>query len=243
MKKQENNKFLPLVFVILDGWGIAPDSDCNACTLANTPFLDSLFKKFPNTQLIAHGKKVGLHTGQAGNSEAGHSNIGAGRIVKQDTIIVSDAIKDGTFFKNTALTEAVNHAKKNNSNLHVMGLLTGKHSAHAYPEHFYALLDFLKKQKFHRIYLHLFTDGRDASPHSGGRFINKLINNFENDEIISTVMGRFYAMDRIKAWQRTEKAYNAMVLGEGVASDNPYKAITEAYDRGETVVFITPTFI
>lgn len=243
MKKQENNKYLPLVLVILDGWGIAPDSKCNACSLASTPFLDNLFTKFPNTLLTAHGRKVGLHKGQTGNSEAGHSNIGAGRIVKQDTRIVSDAVKDGTFFKNTALIEAINHAKKNNSNIHIMGLLTGKHSAHAYPEHFYALLDFFKKQNFHRVYIHLFTDGRDSSPHAAGRFINKLINNFENNEIISSVMGRFYAMDRIKAWHRTEKAYNAMVMGEGIVSDNPYKAISEAYDRGETDEFITPTVI
>ncbi|MBD3359550.1 MAG: 2,3-bisphosphoglycerate-independent phosphoglycerate mutase, partial [Candidatus Buchananbacteria bacterium] len=207
------------------------------------PNMDLFYKKYPNTELTAHGEKVGLPKGQDGNSEAGHMNIGAGRIAKQDSVLILDKIKNNTFFKNTALIEAVNHAKKNKSNLHLMGLLADDQSAHAHPEHLYALLDFLKKQKFHRVYLHLFTDGRDSSPHAAARLISKLINNFENNEIISTIIGRFYAMDRIKAWHRTELAYNAMVLGEGIVSDNPYKAITEAYNRGETDEFISPTVI
>ncbi len=141
------------------------------------------------------------------------------------------------------MLEAIRHVKENKSNLHLMGLLSNGQSAHSNPEHLYALLKFFKQQKFERVYLHLFTDGRDSSPHAASRLISKLINNFQNNEIISTVIGRFYAMDRIKRWQRTEMAYNAMVLGEGIVSDNPYKAISEAYNRGETDEFITPTVI
>ncbi len=243
MAKDKKQKFLPLVLVILDGWGLAPESDSNAITLADTPTMDKFYKKYPHTELTAHGKKVGLPNGQDGNSEAGHMNIGAGRIAKQDAALILDKIKNGTFYKNPALIEAVNHAKKNKSNLHIMGLLSDGQSAHSHPEHLYALLDFLKQRKFHRVYLHLFTDGRDSSPHAAARLISKLINNFENDEIISAIIGRFYAMDRIKKWSRTEMAYNAMVLAEGVCSDNPYKAISEAYNRGETDEFITPTII
>ncbi len=243
MKKEVKQKFLPLILIILDGWGIAPASLSNAISLADTPIMDFFYRKYPNTTLVAHGQKVGLPKGQDGNSEAGHMNIGAGRIVKQDAVYITETIKNGTFFKNPAFIEAVDHAKKFKSNIHLMGLLSDGQSAHSQPEHLYALLDFFKQRKFHRVYLHLFTDGRDSSPHAGARLVSKLINNFENNEIISTIIGRFYAMDRIKAWQRTEMAYNAMVLGEGITSDNPYKAVGEAYNRGETDEFITPTVI
>jgi 2,3-bisphosphoglycerate-independent phosphoglycerate mutase len=243
MKNDKKADFLPIVLVILDGWGLAPASPSNPISLAKTPNWDFFNRKFTHTELIASGSKVGLPKNQDGNSEAGHMNIGAGRMVKQEAIIISETIRNGTFFKNPALLEAVNWAKKRKSNLHLMGLLSNGESAHADPLHLYALLDFLKKEKFHRVYLHLFTDGRDSSPHAAARLVSKLINNFKNNEIISTITGRFYAMDRIKKWPRTALAYNAMVLGEGIASDNPYKAITEAYNRGETDEFILPTVI
>lgn len=243
MKQGKRDNLLPVILVILDGFGIAPDSPSNPISLAKMPHWDFLQKNYPSSQLIAHGKKVGLPNGQDGNSEAGHMNIGGGRIVKQEAVQISEAIANGTFFKNPALIEAIRHAKDNKSNLHLMGLLSNGQSAHSNPEHLYALLKFIKQQKFDRVYLHLFTDGRDSSPHAAARLISKLINNFQNNEIISTIIGRFYAMDRIKFWQRTAKAYNAMVLGEGIVSDNPYKAVTEAYNRGETDEFITPTII
>jgi len=243
MRKDKKVNFLPIVLVILDGWGIATQSASNTISLAKKPFFDYCQKHFPYTQLQASGRFVGLPNGQDGNSEAGHMNIGAGRIVKQEDIIISETIKNGTFYKNPALLEAVNWARRNNSNLHLMGLLSNGESAHSDPEHLYAFLDFLKREKFERVYLHLFTDGRDSSPHAASRLVSKLINNFKNNEIISAIMGRYYAMDRIKKWSRTEMAYNAMVLGKGIASDNPYKAITEAYNRGETDEFITPTII
>ena len=239
----KNHNFLPMVLVILDGWGLAPKSKSNPIGLAKTPTMDLLVKKYPASRLVAYGQMVGLPTGQDGNSEAGHMNLGAGRIVVQDAVHITQAIKSGQFFSNTALLAAVDHARQYNSNLHLMGLLSNGQSAHSQPEHLYALLEFLKQQKFSRVYLHLFTDGRDSSPHAASRLISKLINNFQNGEIISTIMGRFYGMDRIKAWSRTKMAYNAMVLGQGIGSDNPYKAITEAYNRGETDEFIIPTVI
>ncbi|MDD5341047.1 MAG: 2,3-bisphosphoglycerate-independent phosphoglycerate mutase [Patescibacteria group bacterium] len=243
MNKTEKVKNLPFVLVILDGWGIAPASPSNSISLAKKPNVDYFLKHYPNTQLIASGEKVGLKKNEDGNSEAGHMNIGAGRIVKQDQIMISAMIKNKSFFKNPALLEAVKHARKFKSNIHIMGLLSNGESAHSDPEHLFALLEFLHKQKFHKIYLHIFTDGRDSPPHAAARLMNKLINNFKNSETISTVMGRFYAMDRIKKWNRTEAAYNAMVMGDGLVSDNPYKAVSEAYNRGETDEFIIPTII
>lgn len=243
MKQVKNADFLPVVLVILDGWGIAPAGSSNPITLAKLPNWDFFNRHFPHTELIASGVDVGLPRGQDGNSEAGHMNIGSGRVAKQDSVIVSEMIKNKTFFHNPALLGAVNHAKKFKSNIHVMGLLSNGQSAHSNPEHLYALLKFFGQQKFHRVYLHLFTDGRDSPPHAAANLISKLINNFQNNETISTVIGRFYAMDRIKKWQRTEMAYNALVLGYGIISDNPYKAITQAYNRGETDEFITPTVI
>ncbi|MCX6739706.1 MAG: 2,3-bisphosphoglycerate-independent phosphoglycerate mutase [Candidatus Parcubacteria bacterium] len=243
MKADKNSDFLPIILLILDGWGIAPASVSNPISMAKKPNWDFFNRHYPFTELVASGAEVGLPRGQDGNSEAGHMNIGAGRVVKQDSVIISEMIKNGKFFHSPALLGAIKHAKKFKSNIHIMGLLSNGESAHAEPEHLYSILRFLKKEKFHRVYLHLFTDGRDSPPHAADRLISKLINNFQNNEIISTVMGRYYAMDRIKKWQRTELAYNAMVLGQGIVADNPYRAITQAYNRGETDEFITPTII
>jgi 2,3-bisphosphoglycerate-independent phosphoglycerate mutase len=233
----------PIVLVILDGWGIAPAGTSNPISLAKLPNWDFFNRHYPHTELIASGAEVGLPRGQDGNSEAGHMNIGAGRVVKQDAVMVSEMIKNKKFFHSPALLDAVKHAKKFKSNIHVMGLLSNGESAHSNPEHLYSLLEFFKQQKFHRIYLHLFTDGRDSPPHAASRLISKLINNFKNNEIISTVIGRYYAMDRIKKWQRTEMAYNAMVLGQGIKADNPLHAISQAYNRGEIDEYILPTII
>ena len=243
MKQDKKADFLPIVLVILDGWGIASASNANPISMAKKPNWDFFNRKFSQTELVASGSKVGLPKNQDGNSEAGHMNIGAGRIVRQEAVIISEAIKNGTFFRNPALLEAVNWAKKNKSNLHLMGLLSNGESAHSDPLHLYSLLELMKKEKFERVYLHLFTDGRDSSPHAASRLVSKLINNFKNHETISTIIGRFYAMDRIKKWSRTEMAYNAMVLGVGLASDNPYKAVSESYNRGETDEFISPIII
>ena len=237
------NKQKTTLLLILDGWGIAPASIGNAITLAKTPCYNMLIKKYPNTKLIAHGLKVGLPKNQTGNSEAGHMNMGAGRIVLQDDRHITDAIKNGTFFKNSAFLEAINNVKKNKSNIHLMGLLSGNQSAHVDPEHLQALLELLRTKGIKNIYLHLFTDGRDSSPQVGLRYLKKLKNSFKNGEKIATISGRFYAMDRNKNWSRTELAYKAMVDGKGIFVDSDEEAIIQAYNRGETDEFIKPTVI
>ena len=233
----------PVVLIILDGWGQAPPSKGNAITLAKTPIVSSLIKKYPSTQLCAHGKYVGLPNGQPGNSEAGHTNIGAGRIVKDDALYVSQAINDGTFFKNIAILSAINHVKKNKSQLHLMGLLSSVANAHADPKHLYALLDLAKRYAVQKIYLHLFTDGRDSPQHAAIEALRKLKTHFKNNEKIASISGRFYAMDRKKKWSRLEQAYNLLALGEGLKIKEAEEAVLQAYNRGETDEFIPPTVI
>lgn len=232
-----------LALIILDGWGITEASKGNAITLAKTPNYNYFLKNYPNSQLIAHGEKVGLPKNQDGNSEAGHINIGAGRIVLQDDMYITKAIKDGTFFKNTAFMEAIQHVKKNNSNMHLMGLLSGYQSAHVNPAHISAIFKMLKEKNVKNVYIHLFTDGRDSSQHSAIKFVKELKKGFKNGEKIVTVIGRFYAMDRNKKWDRTEKAYDAMVSNKAIFAESVEEAIMQAYNRNETDEFITPTVI
>lgn len=234
----------PTLLVILDGFGLRdPKKPGNAITPSTAPNIFGYMKKYPTTQLVAHGKAVGLFKNQEGNSEAGHLNIGAGRIVEQDLVRISNSIDDGTFFKNEAFRQALNHVKKNKSNIHIMGLLTDGQSGHSHPEHLYALLEFFQKQKFDRVYLHLFTDGRDSSPHAAIEFLKELQKKMKNEKIAS-LMGRFYAMDRSKLWHRTEAAYNAMCLGKGeFETESVEEAITEAYNRSETDEYVAPTVI
>lgn len=234
---------LPLVLIILDGWGIDSPNKGNAITLAKTPNVDNYLKKYPNTLLCAHGRCVGLPDSQDGNSESGHMNIGAGRIVEQDSVRISRSINQGSFFKNPALVEAVRHVKKNNSNLHLMGMVSNGMSAHSDPDHLLALLIMAKKENVKNIYLHIFTDGRDSPKYASLNIVQKLKSQFRNGELIATVMGRFYAMDRKKKWERTEMAYNALVLGEGRRGDSSIQAITESYNRNESDEFISPYVI
>jgi len=237
---------LPMILVILDGWGIAKPSRGNAVTLAKTPMFDSLFNKYPSTQLFAHGKHVGLPAKQDGNSEAGHMNIGAGRIVEQDVVEISKSINKGTFFKNIAFTEAIKHINKphhSEAKLHLVGLLPNGMSAHSNPDHILALLTLVREHNIKEVYLHLFTDGRDSPKYAALKLVTALERGLKDNEIIATIMGRFYAMDRRKKWQRTEKAYNALVLGKGKTAKSPQAAITEAYNRGESDEFIEPYVI
>ncbi|OGF20426.1 phosphoglycerate mutase (2,3-diphosphoglycerate-independent) [Candidatus Falkowbacteria bacterium RBG_13_39_14] len=233
----------PLLLLILDGWGIAPPSKGNAVTLAKTPVMDKLYKKYPNTKLIAHGEKVGLPKGQDGNSEAGHMNMGAGRIVPQDTVIINKAIEDGCFFDNPAFIDAIRHAENNKSNIHLMGMVSGCQSAHSFPGHLEALLKLMRDEYKKSIYLHIFTDGRDAPPYESMNIIMRLVNELQYTGRIATICGRFYAMDRKKNWQRTEKAYDALTLGKGIEADNPLSAISRAYNSGQSDEFIEPTII
>ncbi|KKQ55369.1 MAG: 2,3-bisphosphoglycerate-independent phosphoglycerate mutase [Parcubacteria group bacterium GW2011_GWA2_38_13] len=229
----------PMVLLILDGWGISKMNRGNAIALARKPYIDHLMKHYPNTKLNTSGKYVGLPPEQAGNSEAGHMNIGAGRIMEQDAVRVNKAISQGSFFRNPALISAINHVKKNNSNLHIMGLVSSGQSAHSEPDHLLALISLAKFNDVKNIYFHLFTDGRDSPSHSALKIIEHL-ERILRQKKIATIIGRYYAMDRKKNWSCTEKAYNALVLGIGRRAQSPQAAITQAYNRGETDEFIEP---
>ncbi len=247
-KKKENNKILPLILVILDGWGLAPESKGNAITLAKTPTMDRLAKIYPYTTLEASGRFVGLPPGQDGNSEAGHMNIGAGRVTEQDSVRISKNISNGTFFKNPAFMEAVAHIKKFKSRIHLLGMLGNNMSAHSDPDHLLALLTFLKQQQVKDVNLHLFTDGRDSPKYAASKLISNLEKTFSGAERINTVVGRFYAMDRKKVWSRTELAYDALTVGacDGEncrAAASAEAAISEAYNRGDSDEFIMPYVI
>jgi len=236
---KEKSQHGPIVLLILDGWGFAPPGPGNAVTTARTPVMDELFKKYPSAKLEASGKYVGLSEGQPGNSEAGHMNIGAGRIVDQEAVRISKAVKDKSFFSNPVFIQAIRNVKKNNSKLHLMGMLTQKRSGHADPNHLRALIKLARKQGIKKVYLHLFTDGRDSPQHASLKLVEALIRELDG-ELIATLMGRFYAMDRKKFWDRTQGAYNAMVLGKGMYANSPQAAITESYNRQQTDEFIPP---
>lgn len=241
MEKPKKN--LPLILVILDGWGIAPVDSGNSVTLSQLPIFNSLGVKYPHTKLFAHGKYVGLPEDQVGNSEAGHMNIGAGRLVEQDGVRVIKSIKDKTFFKNPAFLGAVRHIHSMKSRVHVMGLISNGQSPHSDPQHLQALLELLKKNKVEKPILHLFTDGRDSPKYASLKLIDDLEKTFSNGERIATIAGRFYAMDRKKKWERTEKTYNALTLGEALKSDSAQEAIIETYNKGESDEFIEPYVI
>ncbi len=233
----------PTVLIIMDGWGIAPPSAGNAITSAKLPVYNGLLKKYAWTELRASGKAVGLPAGQDGNSEAGHMNIGAGRVVEQDAVVISKSIDQGTFFRNPAFAGAVAHAKKNNSAVHLVGMITANQSAHSDPDHLISLIVLLSRSKVKHIYLHLFTDGRDSPKFLAQKIIASFKGYFTNHVQVATVMGRFYGMDRKKEWSRTELAYNAMVLGEGIHEHSAQDAVLHAYARGESDEFIKPTVI
>ena len=241
----------PFVLLVMDGWGIAPKSKANAIEQAKTPHFDYLWKHYPHTELRAAGRDVGLPLNQEGNSEAGDMNIGARRVVGQDSVIISKSINTGKFFKNPAFTAAYAHIKKNKSNLHIMGMLSDGQSGHCDPDHLLALLSWSRMKKIKNVYLHLFTDGRDSRPRAALKLIEALMRTLKNQEVnghrsgewIATIIGRYYAMDRKKEWSRTEKAYDAMALGRGMIAKSPQAAITESYNRQETDEFIPPYVI
>jgi len=241
--KTSDTMHTPTVLMILDGFGLAKTHVGNAITPDTAPHIFSYMQDYPSSQLNTSGKHVGLFPKQQGNSEAGHMNIGAGRIVKQDLVMISDAIKDGTFFKNDAFKQAIQYIKKHKSAAHVMGLLTDGNSAHAHPSHLYAMIDLLAREGIQHIYIHLITDGRDSSPHAALQFLALLRKKMNGHGEIATVMGRYYGMDRNKVWERTEAAYNAMVRGKGQHAKSAEEAIAQAYNRGETDEYISPTII
>ncbi len=243
-KESSTSTASPTVLIILDGFGLAPEkNEGNAITSKTAPHIFEYMKKYPTSKLKTYGEHVGLFPGQRGNSEAGHLNIGAGRIVKQDLVAISDTIHDGTFFKNEAFKQALFHVKKYKSAVHLMGLLTDENSAHSYPEHVYALLELCRREEVEKVYLHLFTDGRDSGPHAAANYLHELRGHMLHTEKIVTVMGRLYGMDRNKIWSRTEAAYEAMVMGMGHQVHSAEEALEQAYNRGETDEFITPSVV
>ncbi len=243
---QKRVKKTPVVLVILDGFGLADEKNKgNAITKKTAPNIFAYMHHYPTTTLTAHGEAVGLFKDQEGNSEAGHFNIGAGRVVEQDLVRISHAISDGTFFKNPAFEQATYHAQKYKSAVHVMGLLTDSQSAHARPEHLYATLEYLRKKKIKKVYLHLFTDGRDAPPHSAVMYLKELRARLLPHEIIASISGRFYAMDRGKNWERTQQAYAALThpVGTTRIATSAEEAIMHAYNNSESDEYILPTAI
>ncbi len=234
----------PVVLVILDGWGMAPPGPGNSISLAKTPNFNKLWSVYPKTMLEASGESVGLPKGDDGNSETGHLNLGAGRIVFQDLPRINTAIADGRFFKIPAFIEAVQHAKINNSSLHLMGLV-GAGGVHSSLEHLFALLSFCRQQNLTRVWLHLFTDGRDSPPYSAKVYTDKIEDELINIGVgrIATICGRYYAMDRDYRWERTEKAYNLIVQGMGSPAKNASCAIKESYAQGKSDEFLEPYLI
>ena len=234
----------PVVLLILDGWGCAPDGPGNALSLARTPNLDRLQKSYPSTCLDCSGLAVGLPRGFMGNSEVGHMNIGAGRVLYQDMTRIDLAIEDGSFFTNRALTGAVDAAKTSGGALHLMGLVSDG-GVHSHQNHIFALLKLARERGLSRVFLHAFLDGRDTPPSSGLYYLETL--NAEMKRIgvgeIATVMGRFYAMDRDRRWERNEKAYKAMVRGEGIPVPDALSAVREAYTAGQTDEFVEPRVV
>ncbi|MDP2812309.1 MAG: 2,3-bisphosphoglycerate-independent phosphoglycerate mutase [bacterium] len=239
--KKEN---FPLVLLVLDGWGIWDQAKGNPIHDANMPLINSLFSKYPNILLSASGADVGLPNGQPGNSEAGHMNIGAGRVVEQDSTIISRSINNGTFFKNPAFLQAATHVEKHNSNIHIMGLLSDGFSPHADNDHILSLISFFIGKTKQQIYLHLFTDGRDSPQFAALKVMSQYNTIFNSSRVkVASIMGRFYAMDRKKDWHRTKLAYDVLVLGKGEKADDPVEAIDRAYNRRESDEFILPTVI
>ncbi|MFA5127260.1 MAG: 2,3-bisphosphoglycerate-independent phosphoglycerate mutase [Patescibacteria group bacterium] len=235
---------LPIVLVILDGWGLNREVTGNAIALAKTPVINNLYKKYPNIKLHASGKSVGLPLHQPGNSEAGHMNIGAGRLVEQDAVLISRSINNGTFFKNPAWLQVAKHVAKHQSNIHLMGLLSDVSSPHSDMDHLLSLINFFTRKSKRPIYLHLFTDGRDSPRFAALKILAHYQKIFNNDRLhIASIMGRFYSMDRKKAWERTQAAYEAMVSGKGLTAESAESAVSQAYNRGESDEFIKPTVI
>lgn len=234
----------PVMLMILDGFGISPNKEGNAVAAANKPNYDRLFAKYPHTELQASGLEVGLPEGQMGNSEVGHLNIGAGRIIYQELTRITKEIKEGTFFTNKALVKAMDEAKENNTSLHLMGLLSNG-GVHSHIDHLKGLLELAKKKGLQKVYVHAFMDGRDVAPSSGKEFIVELENAMKEIGVgeIATISGRYYAMDRDNRWERVELAYNAMVLGEGEKASSAVEAIEKSYHDNKTDEFVLPTVI
>ena len=234
----------PVVLMVLDGYGLNDNPKGNAIAMANTPVMDKLMAECPFVQGQASGMFVGLPDGQMGNSEVGHMNIGSGRIIYQDLTLITKYIEDGVFFENEELLRAIDNCKKNNSDLHVWGLLSDG-GVHSHNTHLYAILELCKKQNFENVYVHPFFDGRDTPPASGKGYLEELIAKIKEIGVgkVASLHGRYYAMDRDNNWDRIQKSYDALVLGEGNKATDPVAAMQASYDAEVTDEFVIPTVI
>lgn len=234
----------PIVLVVLDGWGISENITFNAIAKAQTPTIDKLNSYYPHIAVQASGISVGLPWGEPGNSEVGHITLGTGKVIYQNMPRLTMAIQSGEFFKNRSFLKAIEHCRDNNSSLHIMGLI-GKGGIHSSVDHLYALLELCHNQKFDRVFIHVFTDGRDSAPTSGTDSIMELERRMENYKIgrIATISGRYWAMDRNNNWDRIEKAYNAMAQGEGKAITNPQEYLRESYRKDVFDEYIEPAVV
>jgi 2,3-bisphosphoglycerate-independent phosphoglycerate mutase len=234
----------PLALIIIDGWGYSAARDGNAIALAATPFYDELCEKYPQTLLEAHGSRVGLPAGVMGNSEVGHLNIGSGRVIRMDVSLVDHEIETGEFFRNKELKTAIESARDSGKALHLMGLVSDG-QVHSSLTHLYALLKLAADLGLQRVFIHCFLDGRDTPPSSAANYLSALQKKI--DEIgcgeIATVVGRYYAMDRDKRWERTKRAYDLLVLGAGHVATDPVVAVRQSYEQGVTDEFVEPIVI
>jgi 2,3-bisphosphoglycerate-independent phosphoglycerate mutase len=237
-------KTKPVLLVVLDGWGIRAERDANAIAIAGTPSMDLLARDYPATALETSGLSVGLPEGQMGNSEVGHTNLGAGRIVYQDLVRINRAVEDGAFFKNDALLLACRRAKESGGALHLMGLVSDG-GVHSHLDHLFALVELARREGVARTYVHAFMDGRDTPPKSGVEYMAQLEKRLRDGGYgkVATVTGRYYAMDRDKRWDRVAHAYAALVRGEGFKAPGGVAAMEQSYAKGEHDEFVKPTVI
>ena len=228
------------ILIIMDGWGIGNDVRSDAIKNAKTPFVDSLYDLYPHNTLVTSGRAVGLPEGQMGNSEVGHLNLGAGRVVYQELERINVAIETGQFAKNETLLASINYAKKNNKPLHLMGLVSDG-GVHSHINHLKAMTTICKENGLENVFIHSFMDGRDTDPKSGLGFLTSLQEHLDHTTgKIATIIGRYYAMDRDKRWERIKKAYDAMVRGEGTSTSNIFEAVNESYEKDITDEFLLP---
>ncbi|NCB51620.1 MAG: 2,3-bisphosphoglycerate-independent phosphoglycerate mutase [Clostridia bacterium] len=235
------NKPKPLALLILDGYGLGEPGPDNAVWEAKTPVMDALLASCPNTKISASGLDVGLPEGQMGNSEVGHTNIGAGRVVYQDLPRITKAIEDGSFFENPAYIKAMDDAKAKNASLHILGLLSDG-GVHSHITHIFAILEMSKRRGLDKVFFHCFLDGRDTGPETGAGYIKALADKCAEEGLgrIATVQGRFWGMDRDKRWERLQKGYDAIVRGEGVMNADPVDAVLKSYSKDITDEFVAP---
>jgi len=229
-----------VILLILDGWGLGQKPEADAIRHANTPFVNGFYEKYPNSTLVTFGKKVGLPEGQMGNSEVGHLNIEAGRIVYQELARINKAVSEKTLHKNPTLLQALEYAKANGKAVHLMGLLSDG-GVHSHINHLKALCDITQEKNLENVFIHAFTDGRDTDPKGGVSYLKELIQHIENQSVkVASVVGRYYAMDRDKRWERVKLAYDLLVHGKGEATADLLETIKNRYDKEETDEFLKP---